>query len=177
MANDDVFGSGKDYRGETKRIQPNPPAHTGMAAGTTNRGMRSGSSFQTPKEFDYMGYAFDAAVRKGKDAARMALKTKISNLDAGKQKVLLAQFDDSIGRQQSLQSDRGLGEGAEFAYRDKDKVKTMTPEKAKAYGQNIMKSKSDFGRGAQIRANVGNAITGALGKASSVMGRQENIPF
>jgi hypothetical protein len=177
MANDDVFGSDKDYRGEIKRMQPKPPAHTGMATGTTNRGMRSGSSFQTPKPFDYMGYAFDAAVRRGKDAARMALKTKISNLDAGQQKVLLAQFDDSIGKQESLHKDTGLGEGAEYAYRDKDKVKGMTPEKAKAYGQSIIKSKSDFARGAQIRANVGKAISGAVGKAASVMGRQENIPF
>jgi hypothetical protein len=173
MADDDVFGSGKDYRGETKRMQPKPPAHTGMVAGTTNRGMRSGSSFQTPKPFDYMGYAFDAAVRKGKDAARMALKEKISNLDAGQQKVLLAQFDGSIGKQQSLQSDRGLGEGAEYAYRNKDKVKTMTAEKAKAYGQSIMKSKSDFSRGAQIRANVGSKFIKAFSDTSDLMGDKQ----
>ena len=102
---------------KTKPTPKSTAVGTGMASGRTDKGMRQGSGFKTP-EFDYMGYAFDAAVRKGKDAARMALKTKISNLDAGKQKVLLAQFDDSIGRQQSLQSDRGLGEGYKEVYRE-----------------------------------------------------------
>lgn len=96
---------------------------TGMASGRTDKGMRQGSAFKTPDvtpEGDYMGMAFDAAVRRGKDASRAYLLAKMKRdgrTDAFIQGKL-KEFDDSIGKQTSLSKDKGLGEGMEKVYRD-----------------------------------------------------------
>ena len=96
---------------------------TGMASGRTDRGMRQGSGFKPPEVTpvgDYMGLAFDASVRKGKDAARAYLLAKMKR-DGRSETIIqdqLKQFDLSIAKQQSLKSDQGLGEGMEKIYRN-----------------------------------------------------------
>lgn len=97
----------------------------GMGKGMTNKGMKSGTSMNNGmSDQDYLGYGFDAAVRKGVDAARNALKQRISNLDAGKQQTLMSRFEAEIASQKSLRKDAGLGTGMEKSYRDAAKTKT-----------------------------------------------------
>jgi hypothetical protein len=122
-------------KGYADAMRGNPPSKrtvpmTGnsMGKGMTNRGMTSGNAMAPPKVTpvgDYMGMAFDASVRKGKDAARAYLLTKMKR-DGRSEAVIqsqLKQFDDSIGIQKSLQKDTGLGEGIEKVYRDAAKQK------------------------------------------------------
>lgn len=99
--------------------KPVPMTGNGMGKGMTNKGMKSGTSMNNGMgDEDYLGYGFDAAVRKGVGAARDALKQRISNLDAGKQQALMARFETEIASQKSLQKDRGLGEGYKEVYRE-----------------------------------------------------------
>lgn len=101
------------------------PVGNGNSAGKglTNKGIKSRSKFALPEvtpEGDYMGMAFDAAVRKGKDAARAYLLDKMKRdgrTDAFIQGKL-KEFDNSIGKQTSLSKDKGLGEGMEKVYRE-----------------------------------------------------------
>jgi hypothetical protein len=117
----------KDVRkGYADAMRGNPPSKkvpmTGMASGRTDRGMRKGSAFKTPDVTpvdDYMGMAFDAAVRKGKDAARAYLleKMKRDGRTEGFIQGKLAAFDTSIGTQKSLQKNQGLAEDLQNIYR------------------------------------------------------------
>lgn len=117
----------KDVRkGYADAMRGNPPSKkvpmTGMASGRTDRGMRQGSAFKLPDvtpEGDYMGMAFDAAVRRGKDASRAYLLAKMKRdgrTDAFMQGKL-KEFDRTIAKQTSLSKDKGLGEGIETVYR------------------------------------------------------------
>lgn len=164
--------------------QRNKPAQTkvpmtGMASGRTDRGMRQGSAFKTPdvtKEGDYMGMAFDAAVRKGKDASRAYLLAKMKR-DGRSDAFIqgkLKEFDDSIGKQRSLKADQGLGEGIETVYRQAaENKKQPTFEQAK----NIRDAQKRLEPFTKLEARIGNAVGNAIKKVPSVMGRQENIPF
>lgn len=101
-----------------------PVPMTGMASGRTDKGMRKGSAFKLPDvtpEGDYMGMAFDAAVRKGKDAARAYLlaKMKRDGRSEGFIQGKLSAFDTSIGNQKSLKSNQGLSEDLQDVYRKK----------------------------------------------------------
>ena len=114
------------YSDAKKPEKPKPTPHSGntLTKGMTNNGMRTGSDFKTPT-FDYMGYAFDAAVRKGKTASRLALKEKMNghNLSPAEQAKILRQFDKNIGNQWSLNADSGLGDEYTDVYRDAAKKK------------------------------------------------------
>lgn len=114
-----------------------PVPMTGMASGRTDKGMRKGSDFKTPdvtKEGDYMGMAFDAAVRKGKDASRAYLLAKMKR-DGRSDAFIqgkLKEFDDTIAKQTSLSKEKGLGEGMEKVYRQAaDKQEEITALQAK----------------------------------------------
>jgi hypothetical protein len=154
--------------------KPVPMTGNGMGKGMTNKGMKSGNAMKPPEVTpvgDYMGLAFDASVRKGKDAARAYLLAKMKR-DGRSETVIqdqLKQFDLTIGKQESLKSDQGLGEGVVNAYRDKSARKGMTPSKAQDYALNqkrISETNASIGR---AKEKVGNAL--------NVMGRQGNIPF
>jgi hypothetical protein len=141
------------------KTKPTPMVGAGMAQGTTNRGMASGNAMKPPEVTaveDYMGLAFDAAVRKGKDAAREYLIAKMKRDGRSEtiQRAQLNKFDASIGKQQKLQGE-GLGEGAVNAYRDKSVQKGMTPGKAQEYALNQQRVNATNAS----MANAGSAIT------------------
>ena len=73
---------------------------TGMASGRTDRGMRQGSGFKPPEVIpvgDYMGLAFDASVRKGKDAARAYLLAKMKR-DGRSETICLLQNNNPLNQ-------------------------------------------------------------------------------
>lgn len=62
-----------DFLNRSKKTAKKPMVGAGMASGTTNRGMRSGTSMDNGRDDNYfLGYGFDAAVRVGVDKARNA---------------------------------------------------------------------------------------------------------
>jgi hypothetical protein len=137
------------------RPKPKPKSNavgTGMAKGTTNRGMVSGTSTNNGmSDKEYLGYGFDAAVRVGVDRARNAFINRIKNLDEGKKQVLMQRFDNEIANQKSLQKDRGLGEGMEKSYREAGKAgKPLTLDYAtRARNAEVVK---------KLPQTIGNAI-------------------
>jgi hypothetical protein len=147
-----------DFLDRPKKPAKKPMVGAGMASGTTNRGMTSGNAMKPPEVTpidDLMGMAFDASVRKGIDAGRAYLMAKMKR-DGRSDAVISSQlqkFDDSIGQQQALKLQEGLGEGVINAYRDKNVRKGMTPSKAQDYALN------------QKRVNATNASMANAGRA------------
>jgi hypothetical protein len=119
--------------------KPTPMTGTGMDKGMTNKGMKSGTSMNNGmSDKDYLGFGFDAAVRKGVDAARDAFKKRISNLDAGKIETLMKRFEDEIASQKSLQMAGRDGEREVAAYRDAAKRgETINYQKARMRMNNL----------------------------------------
>lgn len=134
------------------------PLGNGNSAGKglTNKGMKSGTSMNNGmSDQDYLGYGFDAAVRKGVDAARNALRQRISNLDAGKQQALMARFESEIASQKSLRKDTGLGAGMEKSYRDAAKTKTPLSLDYATRARNAEVVK-------KLPSTIGNAVVKAI---------------
>lgn len=144
-------------KGMTK---PKSMVGAGMAKGRTDKGMVSGNAMKAPavtKVEDYMGYAFDAAVRRGTDAARLALKAKMRQ-DGRSEAVQLAElkkFDDTIAKQQSLKKDAGLGEGYKEVYREAAGVGNQ-PSREEA--ERLVKSRQNLTNAGRTVRSVGNAI-------------------
>lgn len=141
--------------------QKRQPVGNGNSAGKglTNKGMKSGTSMSNGmSDQDYLGYGFDAAVRKGVDAARNALRQRISNLDEGKQQALMARFESEIASQKSLRKDTGLGEGMEKSYRDAAKTKTPLSLDYATRARNAEAVK-------KLPSTIGNAVGNAMKKS------------
>lgn len=131
---------------DSQRNNPAPKKvpMTGMASGMTNKGMKSGTSINNGmSDQDYLGYGFDAAVRKGVDAAREAMRQRISRLDEGKQRALMARFESEIASQKSLRMAGRDGEREVAAYRDAAKRgETINYQKARMRMNNLQPARA-----------------------------------
>jgi hypothetical protein len=155
----------KDVRkGYADAMRGNPPSKkvpmTGMASGRTDRGMQQGSAFKLPDvtpEGDYMGMAFDAAVRRGKDASRAYLLAKMKRdgrTDAFIQGKL-KEFDDTIAKQTSLSKDKGLGEGMEKVYRE---AAQSNNQPTLAQAKQLRDARASVDSVKKLPSTIGNAI-------------------